>query len=544
MSQDVDVAREGRWRWGRLALVAMAFGVGFADPMTAQLASPAPVEWGLFPEACPPPPSAVAVPCGDYGDFYFGPVSGQACAVAAGIEQPPVYTAGSFAGTTPGGEEPPCANGECFGPPGGAGGNEPWIAVLDWDNPHGWTIGWTALRVAGIGAHLYALDGIDLAGFLGSEIGDAHLLARLCELTHAVDEQGVTPPVTVNMSFGRLLVEGEDAENGASCDPDTLSCQVGRVLDHLSAAGVTAAAAAGNHRRSLFPAAYDTVLAVGSLDLAMLGEIGAIVPSWETPATFAALAPGYGVCLGFDDGGTGAEPLWPAPPGASYASAIFAGWLADHLLVHAVPDPLAIDWAPRWSPVAGCYVLSDLAPPHCNAEANRILARTLDPALPNCWKPRAGPTLTATAALTPEPEVWRRQPSLVERNDDQLVTAPESDPCVPCIVNRPDSPTTAAAKSMPADPQLDLSASSPLPPALTIEWLYLRSEEGFHLLLDRAFPTDAAKLDSLAAAAVDRLVLVGARSLLVPGRQASLFYRLCDAASECYWSSFPILDVD
>ena len=209
----------------------------------------------------------------------------------------------------------------------------------------GWSTGWAASWLSGSPVHFYALNGSDLQDFLGAAVGDAHLLVRLCEMAEGIDQYTIRPPTVVNMSFGRLFAG--DAGNGG-CDPEELSCQVGQVIDDLVESGAVAVAAAGNHGRAQFPAAYESVRSAASLDMALFGSSFEIAGAWESPARRHASLPGYGVCLEYQDS-DGFDHLWPAPPGSSYASALLAGWLSDILVTLNADEPPDVDWTISWS---------------------------------------------------------------------------------------------------------------------------------------------------------------------------------------------------
>lgn len=548
---------------GLAVLVAVA-----AQPAGAQTPGPAEmVEWSLYAIGCEPP-EAESVRCGDYGVFHFGSGSVSGCtADVSGRERPPTYsepgsvavqqqaptTAATaflgYAGNRPASPpEPPqpCPRGSCFSAPGGADGGGPWTAVIDWDSPHGWSTGEAVIQTSEMPAALYALDGGDLEPLLGTQVGDAHLLARVCELAEAVDVAGIAPPRVINMSFGRFLEPG-DAEN-ESCDASRLSCQIGAVLKHLYAAGSLPVAAAGNHagQAPLYPAAYDGVLAVGSLDLARFATDQKVVGSWETPDGAAALMAGYGVCLEIATEGT--DALWPAPAGASYASALHSGWVAHTLERHPVPDPLTTSWSLAWSDAEKCFALSRELPTSCNPAAEKILQRILDPAAHTCWDDtlqqpfvEIWPTREST-----EQEVLGPVPSLSEWISEEYLPAPSSDPCVPCVSGggfsqslRIGATTNAAVEQL----ILDYSSSSPLAAGAYFEALYLRVEGQFHALLERSQPEDAAKLDALGAADAKSLVITGAGPLIEPHQQPSLVFIISPGSDpdDRLWTSIPIL---
>ena len=530
------------------------------------------IDWALLPSDCAPSPGGTVVACGSYGSFNFGTTDGGGCATAVGGEMPPAYVQPAGGPMQPinpvqksGGASAPCADGSCFDPPGGSSGVEPWVAVIDWNSDHGWTTGWTAKTLSGMPVHLYALDGPDLTASLGPAVGDAHLLSRLCEVAELVDNSHQPGPEVVNMSFGRLVQQGHDPAEGEVCESSKLSCQISQLFEHLEQRGVVATAAAGNYGQVQLPAGYPGVLAAGSLDLARFVIHHESVAAWETPPTSQALLPGYGVCLETAD-----EGLWPAPPGSSYASAAFAGWLAEVLTRVAVPDPMKIAWGLDWSPDAGCFVLSRSLPPVCNPPANRLLARAIGSSADNCWASDLGVALDLHFdATTAQQGVPQQMPSLVEWVEISHAPTPESDPCVPCVSDGFSNSNPFPDKgqgwqlatlgwgskeitegpggknlNVPPSPQdlvIDVSASSPLRPFLTLEALHLRIDDDYYTVLDRSRPEHLANLTALEDATADSVVIRGARRLIAPDQQPSLLFVLCEGNEGCFWSSVPVL---
>lgn len=461
----------------------------------------------------------------------------------------------------------PCDQGQCFGNPLSFGASQPWVAVIDWDGPHGWSVGWTIRQVAGPGVALglFPLTDEELESVPRRGETDAHLLTQLCTLAELVDVEGVPPPLVVNMSFGRLA-HPEDLLPAGSCDERRLVCQIAWVIEHLRlksqpalpAPGTMFVAAAGNHQDLLYPAAAPGVLAAGSLDLAAFWETGLTDSSWETPkltSQAAALMPGYGICL-FPGSVPQAEKGHPTPPGTSFASATFSGFLVAPLLAGLIEDSLE---PLLWQPVPSC------TPEVCTyqiAHGNQSLyavssglqllleqARTGRPA---CRPPNEGTVevdaslgnaLTKAAALPPlsfddVAAADRKQP------------APGADPCVPCHGHNQPPPLLAygsaslASRSDPASPlalELDLSFAGALPGDYTLLELYLRVGEDFYPLTVEG---ELFSLESLESGAVDRLVVEGAGDLIPAGEQASLVLVLGDNGADVpseFWTSIPIL---
>ncbi|MEM7585777.1 MAG: S8/S53 family peptidase [Acidobacteriota bacterium] len=541
------------------------------------------VEWALLSDDCASPPvGASRLSCGQYGDFYLGQNLQSSCPPkAAGRELPKIYAMPSLerdviipanplgrqrpalalepmtqAGASQksaGQDTPiPCRSGSCFSTPSP---DASWVAVIDWDNWHGWTTGWTTTWLSGLPVQLYDLGGSDLRELFGPAVSDAHFLARLCEIADGVEEQVFQPPKVLNMSFGRLFQD--DAGDGNSCAAHELSCQVGRVIDHLVELGVVPVAAAGNHGHPMFPASYDNVLSTGSLDLARFRTHLQITGSWESPSGPNFYLPGYGLCLGYR-GSDGSEWRWPAPPGSSYSSAMLAGWMAGVLDRHPLERPLDIDWTIAWSPDDACFMLSDQVPQSCNQQINRIFEEILLHE-PSCWS--AGIREPSLFVSTDRPagrsftkatdgggdSILDGLPSFVEWARTSHRPDPSADPCVPCATGGLDQSFTGsdgALKSGPGvdrDLVLDLSASSPLRPAFTYEALYLRSGEDFFPLLDADQPEDWPALRQLGAGGVASLVIQNAGAVLEAELQPSLVFVVCLQPGNCFWNSIPVL---
>jgi hypothetical protein len=328
--------------------------------------------WKLYERGATPAVARFAggphqILCGSYGVFEMefdaqisrGSDEGPVPPLEEGREVPPDYPllasgtpAGVYQRIRGGGSSslflsgkpapPPCDRGGCFTTPG----QEPWVAVVDWNNWHGWSVGWTILQSSNerVGAALFPLDDPTLTGFFGQRITDVHLLSELCEVAEILEQPAVEPPVAINLSFGRPRGIGDAADE--QCDPSTLSCQILRVLNHLHDRSLELApdrsnaplvvAAAGNHRELLFPASLPGVVSVGALDLQEFHQLGRVDTSWETPREAQALFPGYGLCLEYPV--SGQQAAWPAPPGSSYSTALMSGWLAPSLKTRRLPQ--------------------------------------------------------------------------------------------------------------------------------------------------------------------------------------------------------------
>ncbi len=546
-------------RWIALATVT-AFFVPTPPVRAALFQAAGQLDWAVVDPTCTAaPPNVLVVPCGAYGKVLFGTKSTPSgCSLLAwGRERPKAYPRpGEIesvivmpALTGAKGDPPsfvngelPCDGGSCFSPPGGPSGAEPWIALADWNDWHGWTTGWMTASVGDVAVHLFALDNLAWTAKLGPGTSDGHVLATLCGVAQSLENPAIVPPLALNMSFGRLpgTLEVIDPATCSSNDVNvasSLGCQVQRVLEHLGDAGVALIASAGNHQEMLFPAAAQGVLAAGSLDLAKFRWTEEVQPAWESPTTSEALLPGYGVCLDFSTP-TDPSALWPAPPGSSYASAMLAGWLADSLQRPDPVDLFAGSWHPVWSPTAGCYQLSRALDEPCNPVANALLDRMLGNDSEACWvattqEPNLRVSVGATSAsLAPviSLDQW-------VRNGHN--PAPEADYCVPCVTTGGGS-LTAISGDLSGELVLDLSASGTEGGAsMVLQALQLHFGTEFYLL-----PLPSYALDQIADGQVESLILEGlpttetSRSI-----QPSLVYVFCvpNDASKCFWTSTPIL---
>jgi hypothetical protein len=260
--------------------------------------------------------------CGSYGPLHLSadlpPLPTDDCAMTVKGDQHWRYPVAGTADPDPGWT--PCEDGSCFTD----SALEPWVAVIDWDAPHGRSVGATIVESSGekVLPRLYALEDSGSSVIDGLDgVGDAHVLAQLCRLTEDVEtlSEPELAPLLLNMSFGRL------APPGPSCIG--LACEIEGVLAHLRGLGVFPLAAAGNHGKMLFPAAAASTLSIGSLDLGHFGRTGEAQPIAQTPKDAFALFPGYGLHLRDLE----TRATWAVPPGSSYASAYAAGWIAGYL---------------------------------------------------------------------------------------------------------------------------------------------------------------------------------------------------------------------
>ncbi|MFN7960483.1 MAG: hypothetical protein U0002_04365 [Thermoanaerobaculia bacterium] len=470
----------------------------------------------------------------------------------------------------------PCYGGSCF-TPASALGSRDWVAVVDWDDPHGWSVGAMLQRVMGPGPAMVLFPlGLgaltDLAAFSENGPTDVHLLVQLCRIADLADSEGLKPPLEINMSLGRLL-EGRDPRGMENCpgelsssSPGTLACEVTRVLGHLakdrvsgdSRPGSVALAAAGNFRQEQFPAALSGVVTVGSLDFDSFLKTGLVQPLWEMPAYSdkpMALMPGYGLSLGPQDGW---RTAWYAPAGSSYSTAILSGWLARAILAgelgDGAGDAVPQGWAPSWQcPDAGCLASLACENRRLESGASEVTAFLHEQALDkvNPWVSvplgRVGIPLAA-GAPTPDAIELLGVKSLLELLAEIYVPAPQSDPCLPCGgVNPPfhqRQPGALGAGLAAREGSFDVGVlaggGSPLPSGLTLSALYLRTGGQMQQL-------DASRivLDALAKGNVPGLVISGmVRSFQLtdtPSMILILSYHLPESnEEENFWISVPI----
>lgn len=516
----------------RRRLLASACALATLAAAVPLRATPEPVGWYRLPPGCAPAAGGElmqAMPCGGFGRYLLGreaPFSPPDCAGARhGFEVPAGYPASADAPA--GGAAVPCVDGSCFdGRPGG-----PWVAVVDWDDPHGWTVGETILQASDRRARV-ALYDLEEPGATFPEwlegVGDAHVLAQLCAVAERI-AGGDDPPLTLNLSFGRLPRGGQVA--CPISGEGSLECELRAVLGWLGDEhGVVPVAAGGNHGLLLFPAADAGVVAAGALDLARYALDGAPRPSRETPAGAEGLVPGYGLYLE----STG-EPngYWPAPPGSSYAAAVLSGWIAGTLDAHPAPLPPRGSWAPlldgeRWALARDGSALpgSDLAGP------TELLAAALGARPAVCNGGMGGATVVLEAAEGAPPALPDKSlAELTARGNEQL---PGSVICVPCH-GGPEVPLAGELSTSPLRFEVDLHRGGPLASEYQLTGLYLRLGDTL-LPLDRSH--DLALLYDLAQGELAILAFEGLPD--VPdGTQISLVYTL-RYGTTAFWHAEPV----
>jgi hypothetical protein len=547
--------------------VAVALALGVASPSSAQT-----IRWKLDPSRGDTEACWYRAACGSYGVFSFevegscfGPRGHGAAAprqiggagggpvVLGKVKDPPLYpqpAVAAGAGSSllgPGATQlMPCAEGQCFSRQ--AELEDPWVAVVDWNNPHGWSVGWTVARasakslaagpVAEVG--LFALDEENLAPFATRGVTDVQVIAALCDLIERVEigePEKVPLPRVVNLSFGRYANEDDQLP----CTPEDetkLGCQVRSVVRYLESleseeAGYSTrvVASAGNHRQITFPALEKEIEAVEALDLEAFVLGGIAKPSWESPAWSgsAAWMPGAGLCLHNPTATAG----WPAPPGSSYSAALYSGWLAAALVGGWIEET---SHRVVWYPLASCtrlgchFKMRGAGTVPVTAGLGEVLNRLMSLS-GKCGLTQDDDGLELAATLEPVGAGSLPEQTLLELLAGVLVPTPEPNPCVPCM-GGPRPPTRLARASL--DPNVDVSFALPMAPGLELEDAYLRVEDTFYRLVVHG------GLTPLAQGEVQRLRLVGGSEVLSgQPRQPSVVFGMRHGES-LYWTSSPL----
>ncbi|ANM31039.1 hypothetical protein ABI59_17855 [Acidobacteria bacterium Mor1] len=480
------------------------------------------MSWALYEPDCSLGQSTLEVPCGNYGVFHFGSIVVPAgCALMAdAYEAPPIYaepeapvllesdavvTSGAFLEQP----EPPTD----------------WIAVIDFDDDHGESTAELAARIAGdsglydVTSVLHVLDDPELSA-LGAGVNDYHVLANVCRIRENVDRAGLAVPHAINMSFGRLHTIADPSD--ASCQENTIACQIERVLATLRESGARIVAAAGNQREVLFPSSLPSVTAVGMLDGSLYTGQSLVSAAWESPSSYGALLPGQGLCL---DG-------TPLPNGSSYSSAFLAGWLTHGRMAGFELDAEGDIFQPSVHPDASCRVLkygaSQLTQCNDTVEAYFNGMAGLDSPV-GCDGNGGVPDDFV------ELEVDLDDPTSVPgfaRWVQQVAPTPESDPCVPCQGD-------LGGGSL----SINMSASQPLPSGTHVASVHLRVDSGFFRLA-----LTPSNLNAIRNGQLGRLLIADGAQLVNPaGPQPSLVFTLtrqpgikCSSSNACFWVSSPI----
>ncbi len=545
-------------RIATLFLIALAF--------QASGAFGAEISWVLYePDCGTPPPGALRIEAGKHGVFYFDAEPSPACPppAAFGSELVPVYPEpasppptlpcnAGLGGESDDGSDP----NDCSTPFDKVNG--PWIAVIDWNNWHGHSVSWTvaASTHPAIETVLFPLRQTfpECPG-----ITDVDVLARLAEIAQKVDN-GAPPLLAINMSFGRFPEADDPVDR--DCEPNTLSCQISQLLAHLvqpladDPPDIAAVAAAGNHREILFPASLEHVVPAGSLDLAafVATDGDTAEASWETPAvpidSALALMPGSALCLPL---GFGGPPGWPAPPGTSYATAVFSGWVAEAIyhqpdrVRRRLLDPL---WQPHLDCSGGGACEVELA--HGGrtfktpgGDADELVHEALFGKPAACGQ-GSGQQLTIDTEMSTTVSPFNHD-SLVRLVATTHQPAPAPDPCVPCALPSPfGGPENGVAdrrvmtETTPVELEIDLHASWRLPKDLELLALFVRFGEEV-----QAVALDEQDLEDLANGDVAYLNIKGTlKQVHDPDVQPSLMsvQRSTDSddLEELFWDSTPL----
>jgi hypothetical protein len=514
-----------------LRAVARIFVALFAvSPLASASPAPSPdpvLSWRLYTGSEPPPmcePSeGEALACGTWGEYRLakGSFPTESCgSTADGTESPPAFMPSGWPPPPPDGWFP-CRDGECFST---EAGEEPWGAVVDWNDPHGWSVGETLLQAGDrrVAARLFPLDRPPSSSveavLTDFPVGDAHLLAQLCALAEELEVEPENPPLVVNISAGRFAGETTTTE-------PTLASQIHGLIDHLATSyDIAFVAAAGHHRAELFPAHLPPVLAVAPLDLSRHRYDGHLLPSWQAPGGSTALFPSQGLELYAP---APADDCWSVPAGASFASATAAGWIAAYRSLE--DDWGAGDAGAAWAPVevGDRYHLSRnwsvLAGSGFGGSSD-LVAGALEGSA--CGEPPAAADATFDV-LAPASDPTSTLPSLVELIDE-IGPSPENEPCVPC-----DIPSLFG----PGEEEiLRLGASLPLAP-YQIADLFLLIGDTFHKLRS---PAKQQILLQIQDGTLETLELRGFRAAHVQAWDEVLLVFHLDVGEQGLWTSVPI----
>ncbi|MEM1178114.1 MAG: hypothetical protein AAGM22_07215 [Acidobacteriota bacterium] len=508
------------------------------------------ISWVRYHHDSCTPARGEVIECGDLGSFLLDrdplqspgafPHAEKGCApVDGGVGTPRRYPVKNRRdGLSAAPYDGPCSDGSCLTALDRVAPDEPWIAVVDWNHWHGWSVSATILQAAAeaIPVVLFPLDGDG-----GHGDSDVEVLRELCRIAESVDDLGLEPPLVVNLSFGRLpggssLTHGLDA-----------------VLNHIATRTDDAGrspmliAAAGNHQELLYPASHSAVYATASIDLQAYGWAEGWVPSWESPPETAeglSVFPSSGICLNLPNGGG-----WIAPPGSSYSAAYFTGTVAPLI----IDDPgLPASLGGEGQTAASLGVLPE-----------GLIESVVGPAVANCGTfdpPDAalylslglGPASAGSAPSTPTSLAVKVQQS------EGFHPTPEPDPCVPCVAHEltqgnggggnrwakahRTAGRTAPAEAIDAATVINLSKASLSLDDLDFELvaLELRVVDDYYPLL--ASPEDLA---AIASGQVGALRIPGLFQL--EGffeSQASLIFVLrdpLDPDAAPFWSASPLL---
>lgn len=579
-----------------------AFWVGLVVALGWGAATPSPVaagevSWCRLPRtgSLPAPGAGIRLYCGGHGVVDLAPGDAEVTAEPASCpkwnratEVPPLYPSygnpGPFPPPVPTAPVPlplqrlgpsvvaapapgpsassgPCSGGSCFAPLSQIGPHQPWVAVIDWNDEHGWDVGallHRSLDAPAVPLALFPLVGDPrLIPYSADGVSDVHVLAKLCEVAEAVYSGQVGRPVALNLSFGRNFRPVLDGDRTA-CPARTLGCQIDEVFRGLTRTqsgqtGSVIVAAAGNYRKLQFPAALHGVVVAGGLDITAFESSGASRPTWETPwygGQAMGLFPASGYCI--EEPGRLPAAL---PPGSSFSAALFSGWLTSLIQRGTVIPPVT---AGAWGIQPG--TLSLLHGSSVVAQAHPGIAGLLKPVLGSsktaCGSIPAAdaPAAAVKVAAAGSAHLPLPQTSFLDMMGLLSTPTPNADPCIPCIAILseppqafapiPGGPWTRAVSSAVLDVaandlRIDLSVagSSPFPANLQLVEVYLR-------IGGRTWPLelDAELLAGLQSGGVKSLQVadVGAAALQ-SGTQPSLLFVLEEPGGPPFWSAIPIL---
>jgi hypothetical protein len=461
------------------------------------------------------------VACGGFGSFLFGgpdlTYDGECLTEDEGTEAPALIPVEPPPHVSP---ASPCYQGSCLGRSAG----RPWVTVLDWRTAHGWSVAATVREASDerVDVELYDLAAVGPIAPRVPSVSDLHVLVQLCAVAEAA--QSGDRPLAVNMSFGRLTMEDECESNS------NLACTVGRVLSYLkNEEGILTVAAAGNHHEMLFPASAPGVISAGALDLAYLEENHKPRASAQTPPEADALVLGYGLYLSAE-GGDG--PAWPAPPGSSYSSALFTGWLAGTL---AGSDGHPGLKGERWTPLvtaSGLTLALDGVPlAGSGLEGPRRLFERAMGTVPVFSEKGGYATLRLDGPAPPLPELS------VLHADNGNGPQPGVNPCVPCQGGGELGAMNGGEAHDASDAVLvDLSYSAGLPPDTELVAVLLRVGSELYAFEGSRDPD---LMTAMAAGQVEGIVLDEVGGILVPGEQPSLVL-VVNVGGSAYWHEVPL----
>ncbi len=536
-----------------LAASPLLFAAFVALTLTATVAgAAAEVAWqrrGNDPTCAPQNPTptfaAATVACGSYGTFTFGPSAAGAAAtdwtpagagncqeqVVEAIEEPRVVP-GEVAFAPSVASWRPCDGGSCFT----AAPTAPWVAVVDWHNHHGWTVGATILQAAdrAVSVALFDLGSFSLPGADPAETSDLQLIAQLCRVVTMADAGHA--PLLVNLSLGRAGAQWPCAEG------PSLGCEVAGLIDHLSGQGVATVAAAGNHGEALFPAVYPGTLAVGALDVSHSAATGQAQRSALTPAGTAALFPGYGLVL--EDPASGR--VYPLAAGTSYAAAIASGWLARYgaadrgrlngLLGRA---PFA-DLAPVETTDGFTLKSAGLTLADARSQGGAALLRTALGRRPELFPGGDGAgTRIVTVWDLPIGIGW--QHSLVRSAAALNRPSPDAEPCVPCRLRRPRRAPVATPTPSHEVLILELARSGGLPADRELTGMYLRIDGEDYVAINMLDPQLLADLRAGRLVEIE-VVIARERLSALQRRPVSLRWAMRWVADgRTFWDATPVV---